>query len=349
MGYCWCAFVSRATSNGGAKCNLYQGSWVYDESYPMYDSSKCTHMRKEYDCVKYGRSDRSYLKYRWQPDHCNLPRFDAKKFLRNMRGKKIMYIGDSISLNQWQSMVCLLHAALPPHSNITTKIVNSTTTVTFKDFRVSVSMFWSEYLVDIVEVINFGRVLQLDSITSGDVWKRNDVLIFNTWLWWGRAGKKQPWDYIKIGASVKKDMNRMVAFREALKTWANWVDVHVNTKRTRVFFQGVSPSHYYGAEWNEPGVTNCAKETIPINESMFNGMINESMFNGSMPRAETVIEEVLSGIKKPVSLLNITRLSQLRKDGHPSRFNGFRGMDCTHWCVSGVPDTWNQLLAAAIV
>ncbi|XP_076935742.1 protein trichome birefringence-like 38 [Bidens hawaiensis] len=247
---CWCAIViilcalvSGATSSGGDKCNLYQGNWVYDESYPLYDSSLCPHIRKEYDCITFGRPDRSYLKYRWQPNDCDLPKFDAQKFLRNMRGKKIMYIGDSISLNQWQSMVCLLHAALPPHSNITKETSNLTTSVTFEDFGVSVSMFLSHYLVDIVEE-KFGRVLDLDSITSGDVWKDNDVLIFNTWLWWYRAGVKQPWDYIKIGSSIKKDMDRMVAFREGLKTWANWVDVDVNIKRTNVFFQGVSPSHY---------------------------------------------------------------------------------------------------------
>ncbi|KAI7742245.1 hypothetical protein M8C21_033978, partial [Ambrosia artemisiifolia] len=139
---------------------------------------------------------------------------------------------------------------------------------------------------------------------------------------------------------LRKDMDRMVAFRAALKTWANWVDVNVNTKRTKVFFQGVSPSHYNGADWNMPGVTNCAKEMLPID-----GL----RYFGGIPPAEKVMEQVLSGVRKPVSLLNITRLSQLRKDAHVSSFNAFKGMDCTHWCVSGVPDTWNQLLAAALV
>ncbi|CAH1416552.1 unnamed protein product [Lactuca virosa] len=320
------------------KCDLYEGSWVYDASYPMYDSSKCPHIRKEYDCIKYGRPDLTYLKFRWQPTHCLLPRFDAEEFLRKMSGKKIMYVGDSVSLNQWQSMVCLLHAALPSESNIHEETINSTTTVTYEDYGVSISMFLSHYLVDITQE-EIGRVLKLDSITDGDVWKENDVLIFNTWLWWYRRGEKQPWDYIETGTKILKDMDRMVAFREALTTWANWVDSDVDTVKTRVFFQGVSPSHYNGANWNEPGVTNCGKETLPI---------SGSTYNGGWPKAEMVVEQVLSGVKKPVSLLNITRLSQLRKDGHPSSFNAFRGMDCTHWCVAGVPDTWNQLLSAAL-
>ncbi|MFS8027591.1 putative PMR5 domain, PC-Esterase [Helianthus anomalus] len=342
-GRCWCtiilfALVSGPISYACDACDLYQGRWVYDESYPLYDSSKCPHIRREFDCIKYGRPNLNYLKFRWQPTNCNLPRFNAKEFLTKMSGKKIMFIGDSVSENQWQSMMCLLRTSLPPQSIINEQTVNSTTTATFEDYGVSISVFLSHYLVDIVEE-KIGRVLKLDSISNGDVWKENDVLIFNTWLWWYRRGEKQPWDYIQIGTNIMRDMDRMVAFQEGLNTWANWVNTEIDTEKTTVFFQGVSPPHYNGLEWNEPGVTNCAKETLPM---------NGSTYPGGVPRAEMVVEQVLSGITKPVSLLNITRLSQLRKDAHPGRFNNF-GMDCTHWCVAGLPDTWNLLLSAALV
>lgn len=36
----------------------------------------------------------------------------------------------------------------------------------------------------------------------------------------------------------------MEAFRHGLTTWGNWVDSEVDTNKTRVFFQGISPSHY---------------------------------------------------------------------------------------------------------
>jgi hypothetical protein len=58
----------------------------------------------------------------------------------------------------------------------------------------------------------------------------------------------------------------MVAFRKGLTTWANWVDADVDPTKTRVIFQGISPSHYVGADWGEPEVTNCSKEAEPINK-----------------------------------------------------------------------------------
>lgn len=52
------------------------------------------------------------------------------------------------------------------------------------------------------------------------------------------------WDYIEDGNKVLKDMDRMVAFRKALTTWAKWVDRDVDPTKTKVIFQGISPSHY---------------------------------------------------------------------------------------------------------
>lgn len=75
-----------------------------------------------------------------------------------------------------------------------------------------------------------------------------------------------------------------------------------------------------------------------------------STYPAGTPPAVAIVNEVLSTIKKPIYLLDITTLSQLRKDAHPSTYSGeHSGTDCSHWCLPGLPDTWNQLLYAALI
>src|ERR1044071_3277562 len=40
-------------------------------------------------------------------------RFNGLDLLNKWRGKKVMFVGDSLSLNQWESLACLLHASVP--------------------------------------------------------------------------------------------------------------------------------------------------------------------------------------------------------------------------------------------
>ncbi|KAF3591596.1 hypothetical protein DY000_02023198 [Brassica cretica] len=94
-------------------CNLFQGRWVFDASYPFYDSLSCPFIDGEFDCLKFGRPDKQFLKYSWQPESCTIPRFDGAAFLRRLRGKRVMFVGDSLSLNMWESLGCMIHASVP--------------------------------------------------------------------------------------------------------------------------------------------------------------------------------------------------------------------------------------------
>ncbi|KAK6919723.1 Trichome birefringence-like, N-terminal domain [Dillenia turbinata] len=262
----------RELANG---CNWFRGKWVYDSSNPLYTSSSCPFIDPEFDCQKYHRPDTQYLKYRWQPSSCDLPRFNGLVFLEKWRGKKIMFVGDSLSFNQWQSLSCMIHAAVP-NSKYSLIRKGPLASLTFEDYGVKLMLYRTPYLVDMVRE------------------KRGVVL--------------------------------------------KWVNRNVDPSKTEVFFQGASPTHYEGKDWNEPS-ESCKGQSQP-----FFG----PRYPAGIPLASIVINKVLSRIKKPVFLLDITTLSQYRKDAHPSYYGKHNGLDCSHWCLPGLPDTWNELLYAAL-
>lgn len=63
-----------SAASAAAGCDLFQGRWVADKSYPLYDASACPFVPDVFDCRRNGRPDDAYLKFRWSPANCQLPR-----------------------------------------------------------------------------------------------------------------------------------------------------------------------------------------------------------------------------------------------------------------------------------
>ncbi|KAJ4884711.1 Protein trichome birefringence-like 42 [Raphanus sativus] len=324
--------------NGTSKCNIYEGAWIYDKSSgPLYGTSSCPFIGL--DCEKFGRPDNKYLQYRWKPTGCDIPSFNGLDFLTRFKGKKILFVGDSLSNNMWLSLSCMLHAAV---HNVTYnfKLDKLFSTFTIPEYGISVNFLKNGFLVDVVGDKTRGLILKLDSISTGNMWLGSDVVIFNTFHWWGHRGRAKTWGYFQVGDKIVKEMNRMEAFKIALTTWAKWVDQNIDPSKTRVFYQGVSPVHQNGTEWGEPG-KSCLGETEPVKGSNY-PHTNEG---------EDIVKSVIRGMAKPVSLLDVTAMTEMRKDGHPSIYAGGGSSlnDCSHWCIPGVPDIWNQLLYTSLL
>lgn len=108
-------------------------------------------------------------------------------------------------------------------------------------------------------------------------------------------------------------------------------------------------------EWNPGTDGNCYNETHPIEGSYWG--------TGSNLDIMRIVEDVLGQLKVKVTVLNITQLSEFRKDGHTSVFGERKGKlltnqqrsdpknyaDCIHWCLPGIPDTWNEILYALLL
>ncbi|KAF3968395.1 hypothetical protein ACB098_08G022900 [Castanea mollissima] len=338
-----------------SSCALFAGTWVRDDTYPVYQSSNCPVIDPEFNCQMYGRPDSDYLKYRWEPLNCQLPRFNGLEFLVHMKGKTVMFVGDSLGRNQWESLICLISATAPTTS---TQVIRGDPLSTFQflDYGLSILFYRATYLVDIA-MVEGKRVLKLDDISgNGDAWRNVDVLSFNTGHWWTHKGSLQGWDYMESGGKYYQDMDRLAALEKGLRTWAHWVENNVDSSRTRVFFLSISPTHNNPSEWDAgatPSTTkNCYGETAPVATS------GSTYSAGAYPDQMRVVDTVIRDMRSPVYLLDITMLSKLRKDGHPSIYSGdltpeqkanpARSADCSHWCLPGLPDTWNQLFYTAL-
>lgn len=62
-----------------SRCDLSSGKWVYDQSYPLYDSN-CPYLSNAVTCQKNGRPDSDYEKWRWKPQGCSVPRYENCPF-----------------------------------------------------------------------------------------------------------------------------------------------------------------------------------------------------------------------------------------------------------------------------
>lgn len=89
-------------------CDIFRGEWVPDAEAPYYNHKTCHMIQEHQNCLKYGRPDLGFLKWRWRPSGCELPRFDPLQFLQFARGKSLAFVGDSLARNHMQSLLCLL-------------------------------------------------------------------------------------------------------------------------------------------------------------------------------------------------------------------------------------------------
>ncbi|CAK9319868.1 unnamed protein product [Citrullus colocynthis] len=342
------------------ECSVVKGKWVFNRSMkPLYTDQSCPYLDRQVSCVKNGRVDSDYRHWEWQPDDCTLPRFNAEIALKKLRGKRLMFVGDSLQRGQWQSFVCMVEWMIPEDKK-SLKRGRFLSVFTAKEYKATIEFYWAPFLVHSNSdnpIIGDPkqRILRVDSVANHSKhWTNVDILVFNTYVWWMSGVKiKSLWGSFENGEEGYEEFDTPIAYTMGLKTWANWVDSNVNPNMTRVFFTTMSPTHTRSMDWGRVNGSKCFNETKPIRNRKFWG-------SGSDKGMMSVVSKIVHKMKVPVTFINITQLSDYRIDAHSSVFTETGGKlltaeqkadplhhaDCIHWCLPGVPDTWNQILFA---
>ncbi|VVA30313.1 Hypothetical predicted protein [Prunus dulcis] len=87
-----------------------------------------------------------------------------------------MFVGDSLSLNQWQSLTCMLHTS-NPHAHYKLFKTGGLSTFTFPAYKIKVMITWNAFLVDTIAT-TAGRVLKLGPIESVGKCGRKLMILF---------------------------------------------------------------------------------------------------------------------------------------------------------------------------
>lgn len=340
-------------------CNYAKGKWVVDRNHSTYSGFGCKQwLSWMWACRLTQRTDFSYEKLRWQPKDCELEKFEGSKFLKRMQNKTLAFVGDSLGRQQFQSLMCMItggnerddiidvgdeYGIAQAHGNARTQGL----ALRFPSTNTTIIYYWSASLcyIEPMNKINQDTDYAMhldrpDAFLIQNIHKFN-VLVLNTAHHWNRGKLKANRWIMHVGGALNTDKNLREIWKarnltvHSVISWANsQLPKYPNLK---VFYRSISPRHFVGGEWNTGGSCD---NTTPM--SVGKEVVEDE---SSDPVAASAVKG--TGVK----LLDITALSKVRDEAHISRFRGppnSTASDCLHWCLPGVPDTWNEILFAQL-
>lgn len=337
-------------------CNYAKGKWVTDDRRTFYSGGRCRQWLSEmWACRLTDRTDFAYERFRWQPTDCEMDEFSGSKFLRRMRNKTLAFIGDSLGRQQFQSLMCMITGGKERSDVIDVGweygLVKSRGAVRpdgwayrFPRTNTTILFYWSACLCDLQKLNPSDPKSQIamhldrppEFLTQ--YMDRFNVLVLNTGHHWNRGKFEGNHWVMHVGGLPNPDKNILEAKNLTIHSIVKWVDSQLpNHPNLRAFYRSISPRHFFNGDWNTGGTCD---NTNPLSKG------NEVLKEESR---DPLVDMAVVGTK--VSFLDITALSELRDEGHLSRYTikpGPRTQDCLHWCLPGIPDTWNEILFAQL-
>ncbi|XP_010544427.1 PREDICTED: protein trichome birefringence-like 25 [Tarenaya hassleriana] len=348
--------ITIASQNASGKCDIFKGKWVPDPSGPVYTNTTCRHIQDHQNCLRNGRPDVDFLFWRWKPRDCHLPRFNPKHFLDAMRNKWWAFIGDSISRNHVQSLLCILSQVEDAEEIYHDKEYRSKIW-RFPSHNFTLSVIWSPFLLKAETFENPDGVsssdiqLYLDQLDRKwtDQYQNFDYVVISGGKWFLKTTINHENNAV-MGCHYCQGKNNLTelgyeySYRKALELVFNFITRSDHSPL--VLFRTATPDHFENGEWNSGGMCN---RTMPFGE----GEIALKDVDSVMREIEIEEFQKVREVSRNMRLLDTTAMSLDRPDGHPGPYrhlNPFAGMkehvqnDCLHWCLPGPIDHWNDLL-----
>ncbi|KAI5071244.1 hypothetical protein GOP47_0013495 [Adiantum capillus-veneris] len=333
-------------------CNIWKGKWIPHHSPPAYTNATCQFIQGHQDCLKNGRPDLQYLQWKWKPHDCDLPLFDAEEFLKLVQGKAWAFVGDSISRNHFQSILCFLSQVESPE-HLYRDDRDLFVRWFFPLYNFTLAVFWSPFLVrwtedDVEGLPPNTQKLHLDVVDKNwaSAIHKYDYVVLSGGHWFMKPSIYFMNNEI-IGCHYLPGTNfTQIGFYYGLQTALQTVyDYLISSSYNGVvFFRTFTPAHFENGQWHEGG--NCVR-TAPTHNATLGGVTLE-MYNIQVKEFGRALR-----LSKPCSTFKIVdtiHASVLRADGHPGPYRSLGAtrtdlpQDCLHWCLPGAIDTWSAML-----
>ncbi|XP_057445396.1 protein trichome birefringence-like 19 [Lotus japonicus] len=339
------------------RCDIFSGKWIPHPEGPYYNNETCNLIIDQQNCIKFGRPDRDYLYWRWKPEECELPLFDANQFLNLVSGKKIAFVGDSVGRNQMRSLLCLLNHVSQPEdiSHRYSSDVAYFKRYFYADYNFTLGNLWSPYFVRANDADQNGHsynsIMKLHLDEVDEAWASQvesfDIVIISAGHWFFRPvlyyENNQLVGCNKCGMENVTDFGHYYGYKKAFRTAFRTL-INLKNYKGDTFFRTFSPSHFENGDWNKGG--NCAR-TRPFTkeEVKLDGYVLETYLTQVNEFKEAEKEARMRGLK--FLMLNTTEIMLMRPDGHPNGYGHSMDKnvtlnDCVHWCLPGPVDTWNE-------
>ncbi|CAN6198015.1 unnamed protein product [Urochloa humidicola] len=359
--------------SGAGACDLTRGRWVRDPTArPYYTNATCAFIEGYQNCMKHGRPSLEFLQWRWRSAGgvgCGgepLPRFDAARFFELLRGKSILFVGDSLASSHVRSLVCTLSQVENP--------ARSPPSGGFERWRfpahgLTVAFFWTPFQIrwrltrgpqEAVGPDRQGEVFAGPSDIHLDEpdtrWlpvaaREHDVVVVSASHWFTRPavhyrGRHGGGAACSNGtARLTPEQAQRAAFRTVLRGLAGmegWEGTAV--------LRTVAPTHYENGGWFDGGECTETEPADPGDPVLEMAGTEREFYRAQVEEFAAAAEEAARGSGVRMRLMDVTGMMLRRPDGHPDRYGHGPGehegfdIDCLHWCLPGPIDVWNELL-----